>query len=144
MPITGTPQQTQSYYELTPGVGHLKNIGPLATSATEGLTAEDLETAAAYAKAAIDASLGGRYETSTWSGSTPPIISRIAELLGSAEVLDFKHARFDPASSNAYADSLRSEARFLLKEIRSGRLMVIAPGGTVQDPLTEPPNIARG
>jgi hypothetical protein len=144
MPITGTPPAASAvYFPLVPGVGHLKNIGPLAASASGGLTSEDLHAAASYAHSAVDAALGNLYDTGGWPGATPAIIARVAELLGSAEVLDFKHARIDPGASSPYADSLRAEARFLITEIRSGRLKIITPDGTVLPRLARRPNIER-
>lgn len=140
MPVTATPQTAPGYVALTPGAGYLKNVGPLGT---DGLTQDDLDTAAAAASARIDAALSGHFDIAAWPEATPPIVARIAELLASADVLDFKHARHDPATKDPFAESLRAEAEFLLRQLRTGRLRVVGPDGAVQQRTAAAPNIGR-
>lgn len=143
MPITATPIGAGSYATLNAGAGHLKNLGPLAETASVGITQDDLDAAEAHARSMIDASLADVYDTSDWLSATPPIIGKIARLLASADVLDYKHARVDPATSSAYAASLRTEARLLLRQVRGGRLSVVGADGTVVTRLVAAPNLGR-
>ena len=119
-----------NYNTLIPQAGYLSNVRLKASSAN-GLTQADLDAAEAHAASAIDAALSGMYDVSTWGGVTPAIIERIADMLASAEVLDYKYQRGDTAEGDDtnLPSVLRDDARALLEMIRNGRLAVVAASG---------------
>jgi hypothetical protein len=106
-----------SYAPLSVGVGHLKNLDALADDAQEGITQDDLDLAEAFANAEVDAAFAGTYDVSGWEAATPPMIVKVALLLGSAQVLQFKFGRSAVAASAA--EKLTKDAHALIGDIVS-------------------------
>lgn len=125
------------YYSiLIPQVGYLSNVR-LKSSPANGVTQADLDAAQGHAKAEIDAALAAVYDVGTWEDVTPPIIGRIADMLSSSEVLDYKYQRGDtaggsPDASGNLPEVLSRDARALLEMIRRGAISLVGADGTVQ------------
>ena len=124
-----------SYNTLTANTGWLKNVD-LKASAANGVTQADLTAAENAAAARIDGELAGVYDTSGWTASTPPIIAHVAELLSSAEVLDYKYQRGDTVDgedTNLPA-RLRARVERLLNRLRGqgAPLEIVRADGSVQ------------
>jgi len=132
-----------AYNTLTANVGWLKNVD-LKTSAANGVTQADLTAAENAAAARIDAELAAVYDTADWADDTPPIIEHAADLISSAEVLDYKYERGDTVDgedTNLPA-RLRARAERLLTRLRGQgpALDVVLSDGTVQHRL---PGVGR-
>ena len=132
-----------AYNTLTANAGWLKNVD-LKTTPANGVTQADLTAAENAAASRIDAELAAVYDTSGWADDTPPIIEHIAELLSSAEVLDYKYQRGDTVDgedTNLPA-RLRREAETLLARLRGEGppLDVVGSDGSVQRRL---PGVGR-
>jgi hypothetical protein len=121
-----------NYNTLVPQAGYLSNVR-LKVSPANGVTQGDLDAGQAHAKATVDAQLSGVYDTLGWDSSTPPIIERIADMLSSAEVLEYKYQRGDTAEGDDtnLPSVLRDDAAALLAQIRRGAVSVVAAGGSV-------------
>jgi len=124
------------YNTLVPEAGYLSNVR-LKSSSANGITQGDLDAAEAHAKAVIDAALSAVYDMSAWAAETPPIIARIADMLSSAEVLDYKYQRGDTAEGDDtnLPSVLARDGRGLLDMIRRGVISVVGTDGEIQPRL---------
>lgn len=121
-----------SYNTLVPQGGYLSNVR-LKASSDNGLTQADLDAAEAHAKAVIDAELAAVYDITGWDLATPPMIERVADMLSSAEVLEYKYQRGDTAEGD---DSnlprvLKRDGAAYLDMIRRGAIALVGFGGGV-------------
>jgi hypothetical protein len=124
------------YNTLVSQAGYLSNVR-LKVSQANGVTQADLDNAQAHAKAAIDAALAVLYDASAWEAATPPIIERVADMLSSAEVLDYKYQRGDTAEGDDtnLPAVLARDGQALLAMIRRGAVSIVQADGTVQPRL---------
>ena len=121
------------YNTLAAEAGYLSNVRLKASSAN-GITQGDLDSAQTHAKATIDAHLAALYDTSAWVSSTPGIIGRVADMLSSAEVLEYKYQRGDTAEGDDtnLPSVLWRDALALLEMIKRGAVSIVASDGQVQ------------
>ncbi len=123
-----------SYCTLTIGAGWLKNFDPLVTDPQKGLTAADVAKAMAYADRKINVFFGKRYDISAAAFSTAPMVLEIAELLGSARMVEFKFSRpGDGAGDPGLAATLEAQAEDLMKSVEFSGLL--AANGTPIAPI---------
>jgi len=125
------------YNTLAAQGGYLSNVR-LKTDPANGVTQDDLDAARAHAKATIDSQLAPVYDVSAWEQETPPIVERIADMLSSAEVLEYKYQRGETADNEDtnLPSVLERNARSLLEMVRRGLLTVVTAGGEVQEPIS--------
>lgn len=130
-------QRMGGYNTLVCEAGYLSNVR-LKASAANGITQADLDAAEAHARAETDAELSMIYDTSAWEAETPAIVERIADMLSSTEVLEYKYQRGDTAGGDDtnLPAVLAREGRGLLRMIKRGLLAVVDTGGAVQTRLT--------
>lgn len=123
-----------NYNTLVAEGGYLSNVR-LKVSQANGVTQGDLDRAEAHAQAAIDARLSAVYDVSGWEAVTPAIIERIADMLSSAEVLDYKYQRGDTAEGDDtnLPAVLKADADALLGMLVRGALEVVSAGGGIQE-----------
>jgi hypothetical protein len=121
-----------SYNTLVPQGGYLSNVR-LKASSDNGVTQADMDAAEAHAKAVIDSRLAGVYDLSTWDEVTPPVIERVASMLSSAEVLEYKYERGDTAEGDDtnLPSVIKADALATLEQIRRGATFVVASSGAV-------------
>jgi hypothetical protein len=114
------------YNTLVAEAGYLSNVR-LKSSQANGVTQADLYTAQAHAKAEIDATLSAIYDISTWVDETPGIIDRIADMLSSAEVLNYKYQRGDTADGEDtnLPSVIERDARALLAMVAKGSISLV-------------------
>ena len=124
------------YNTLVAEAGYLSNVR-LKTSTANGITQADLNAAQAHAKAEIDAALAPLYNVSGWETETPGIVERIADMLSSAEVLDYKYQRGDTAEGDDtnLPSVLARDARALLGMVTRGAISVVKTDGSIQPRL---------
>lgn len=126
-----------SYFELEYGRGFLKNftndeMNPVAEEGNQRTFDEDdLREAEDFAYREINASLVGFYDISPWSNAAPPVIAQVAELIG-AGYMWLKRINADIGDGEVSANGLLNQGRDLLKQVRSGTMLVIATNGSVQ------------
>ena len=127
------------YNTLIAEAGYLSNVR-LKLSQANGVTQADLYTAQAHAKAEIDAALSGAYDISMWADETPGIIERIADMLSSAEVLNYKYQRGDTADGEDtnLPSVIERDGRALMAMIAKGAISVVRTDGLVQARLAAP------
>jgi len=132
MAVTGTPVAGVYYNVLEVGRRYLKNIDALATDPQKGITQEDLSAAQESAKTLIDSRLAPFYDLSGWLSETPPVIEDVAELLSSAQVLEYAYERDSQEGEAIYPKVLREQGLRLLSALKAGHLLVVKVDGTVQ------------
>jgi len=122
-----------NYNTLVPQAGYLSNVR-LKASQANGITQADLDAAEGHARATIDAVLATVYDTSAWEAEVPGIVERIADMLSSAEVLDYKYQRGDTAEGDDtnLPAVLKRDGEALLEMVRRGAVSVVTTGGEVQ------------
>lgn len=120
------------YNTLVPQAGYLSNVR-LKLSSSNGIVQADLDAAQAHARATVDAALAAVYDTAGWTMVTPPMVERIADMLSSAEVLEYKYQRGDTAEGDDtnLPAVLRSDATALLAMIRRGAMALTSLDGVV-------------
>lgn len=128
-----------NYNTLVAQCGYLSNVR-LRSSPANGITQADLSAAEAHARAEIDAALAGMYDVSFWEAETPGIVARIADMLSSAEVLNYKYQRGDTASGDDthLPVVLERDARMLLGAVAKGNISVVRTDGVIQMRLDAP------
>jgi hypothetical protein len=132
MAVTGTPVAGVYYNVLVAGQRYLKNIDALATDPQKGLTQEDLNAAQESAKALVDSQLAPCYDLSPWLSEVPPVIEDVAELLSSAQVLEYAYERDSQQGDAIYPKVLREQGLRMLSALKAGHLLVVKADGTVQ------------
>jgi hypothetical protein len=128
-----------NYNTLVAQAGYLSNVR-LKSSPENGITQADLSAAEAHARAEIDAALAPFYDTSAWEDETPGIIERIADMLSSAEVLNYKYQRGDTAQGDDthLPVVIERDARALLAMSAKGTISVVRTDGVIQARLDAP------
>ena len=132
MAVTGTPVAGVYYNVLEAGRRYLKNIDALATEPQKGITEQDLNAAQESAKTLIDSRLAPFYDLSAWLSETPPVIEDVAELLSSAQVLEYAYERDSREGEAIYPKVLREQGLRLLSALKAGHLLVVKVDGSVQ------------
>jgi len=118
-----------SYATLEIGVGWLKNLEPLVDDAQDGLTQADADKAESYADRRINAFFARYYDVTASVFAAAPMIVEIADMLGSARLLEYKFARSGVDGSSLVAE-LEDRADKLMQSVaRSG--LVDTDGGLI-------------
>lgn len=139
-----------SYGPLTEKTHWLKEIG-IGSDPSDAVTAAEAARAEADADSAIYAALGTVFTKVGSPAAYPPLIIRVAEMLGSAYLYQYIHVQHTAEGGaeqpETPADRLERKAMELLEKIKSGRLYVVdnaeewVPGFGPSDSVSSPASI---
>lgn len=101
---------------------------------TAGTTPGELEFPIQMAENEADGVLGRRYNMAVFSGSPPPLLETIVELLAGHAYLRMQITQEDPSRSD-WVSQLREQAEKYLTDLVSGTLIMVSGSGTIIQPL---------
>ena len=139
------PNKGHPYAQLIPGQRWLKRLTAGPNQDKYNFIPGEIEACQRTSDAIIDGTLGLSFDDST---NIPPLIFEIADLLGSADLIEMVTRANSPNLSN-YARLLRERAYELLRKIKEGEVLLYYDGdddGVADDVYTwgESANIKTG
>ena len=100
---------------------------------TAGTTPGELEFPIQLAENEADGVLGRRYNMAVFSGSPPPLLETIVDLLAAHAYLRTQITQEDPSRSD-WVSQLREQAETYLTDLVSGTLVMASGSGTLIQP----------